>query len=32
VTGVPLRGVVPAGAGALSPEEFRAAAPGWLTF
>ena len=31
VTGVPLLGVVPAGAGALAPEVFRAAAPGWLT-
>ncbi len=30
VTGVPLIGVVPAGAGALAPEEFRAAASGWL--
>lgn len=30
VTGVPLLGALPAGAGALSPEEFRTAAPGWL--
>ncbi|MCZ4125253.1 dethiobiotin synthase [Streptomyces sp. H39-S7] len=28
--GVPLLGVLPAGAGALSPEQFRGAAPGWL--
>lgn len=31
VTGVPLIGVLPAGAGALSPEEFRAQAPAWFT-
>ncbi|MDJ0344096.1 dethiobiotin synthase [Streptomyces sp. H10-C2] len=30
VTGVPLLGVVPAGAGGLTPDDFRAAAPGWL--
>jgi dethiobiotin synthetase len=30
VTGVPLLGVLPAGAGALSPTDFRAAAPTWL--
>ena len=29
-TGVPLLGRVPGGAGALTPEEFRAGAPGWL--
>ncbi|MFJ7066140.1 dethiobiotin synthase [Streptomyces sp. NPDC101115] len=28
--GAPLLGAVPAGAGALAPEAFRAAAPGWL--
>jgi dethiobiotin synthetase len=31
VTGVPLLGVLPAGAGALPPEAFVADAPGWLT-
>ncbi|MFF5445389.1 dethiobiotin synthase [Streptomyces sp. NPDC012888] len=30
VSGLPLLGAVPAGAGALGPEEFRAAAGGWL--
>jgi len=30
VSGVPLLGCVPAGAGALDPAAFRAAAPGWL--
>lgn len=30
VTGVPLLGAVPAGAGALGPEEFRTGAPAWL--
>lgn len=30
VTGAPLLGAVPAGAGALDPAAFRAAAPGWL--
>ncbi|MER8045520.1 dethiobiotin synthase [Streptomyces sp. NPDC094032] len=30
VAEAPLLGAVPAGAGALGPEEFRAAAPGWL--
>lgn len=30
VSGVPLVGVLPAGAGALSPQEFRRAAPTWL--
>jgi dethiobiotin synthetase len=30
VTGVPLLGVLPDGAGSLSPQEFRTAAPGWL--
>lgn len=30
VTGVPVIGRIPAGAGALSQEEFRAAAPGWF--
>ena len=30
VTGVPLLGAVPAGAGALGREEFTAAAGGWL--
>lgn len=30
VTGVPLLGSLPAGAGGLDPAEFRAAAPGWL--
>ncbi|GAB3073963.1 dethiobiotin synthase [Nocardioides zeae] len=30
VSGVPLLGCVPAGAGALEPAAFRAAAPGWL--
>ncbi|MFF4536457.1 dethiobiotin synthase [Streptomyces aureus] len=29
-SGAPLLGAVPAGAGALAPAEFRAAAPGWL--
>ncbi|AWW40861.1 dethiobiotin synthetase [Streptomyces sp. AS58] len=31
VAGAPLLGALPAGAGALVPEDFRAAAPGWLT-
>ncbi|MBN0047514.1 ATP-dependent dethiobiotin synthetase BioD [Streptomyces actuosus] len=31
VAGVPLLGAVPDGAGALTPAEFRAAAPGWLS-
>ena len=31
VTGVPLWGAVPAGAGALEPAEFRAQSTGWLT-
>ncbi|MGV9710148.1 dethiobiotin synthase [Gordonia sp. NPDC003424] len=30
VTGVPIVGVVPAGAGALDPADFRRAAPGWF--
>lgn len=30
IAGVPLIGTLPAGAGALTPEEFCAAAPGWL--
>ncbi|GGZ86879.1 dethiobiotin synthase [Streptomyces echinoruber] len=30
VAGAPLLGALPAGAGALAPAEFRAAAPGWL--
>ncbi|MEU8846367.1 dethiobiotin synthase [Streptomyces sp. NPDC048564] len=30
VAGAPLLGAVPAGAGALAPADFRAAAPGWL--
>lgn len=30
LTGVPIVGILPAGAGALAPEEFRAAAPRWL--
>lgn len=30
VTGLPLLGVLPAGSGALRPDDFRAAAPGWL--
>lgn len=30
VTGVPLLGMVPEGAGTLGPEEFQARAPGWL--
>ena len=30
-SGAPLAGVLPAGAGAMSTAEFRAAAPGWLT-
>ena len=29
-TGVPLLGLLPAGAGDLAPEDFRAAAPGWF--
>ncbi|MET7641448.1 dethiobiotin synthase [Streptomyces sp. NPDC005438] len=31
VTGQPVRGVLPAGAAALSPERFRGDAPGWLS-
>ncbi|MEU6377291.1 dethiobiotin synthase [Streptomyces sp. NPDC046909] len=31
VAGAPLLGALPAGAGALSPADFRAAAPGWVT-
>ncbi|MFD7029333.1 dethiobiotin synthase [Streptomyces sp. NPDC059917] len=30
VSGMPLLGAVPHGSGALAPEDFRAAAPGWL--
>ncbi len=30
VSGAPLLGALPAGAGALAPADFRAAAPGWL--
>ena len=30
LTGVPLLGAIPAGAGALAPADFSAAAPGWL--
>ncbi|HWJ66659.1 MAG TPA: dethiobiotin synthase [Nocardioides sp.] len=31
VTGVPVVGVIPAGAGSLSPDDFRAAAPRWFS-
>ncbi|MEU1041169.1 dethiobiotin synthase [Streptomyces sp. NPDC005551] len=31
VSGAPLRGAVPAGAGSLTPADFRAGAPGWLS-
>ncbi|GAA4803090.1 dethiobiotin synthase [Nocardioides caeni] len=30
ITGVPVLGVLPAGAGSLAPPDFRAAAPGWF--
>jgi len=30
LTGVPLLGVIPAGAGALPPHAFQSAAPGWI--
>lgn len=32
ITGLPIEGCIPAGAGTLSREEFRIRAPGWFTF